>query len=69
MNELFDRYFLILAGRIASGECGSAASRVPAGSVGGSCSFGWPLDLPEDSEQENPGVIDAVQPKTEPDAQ
>jgi hypothetical protein len=68
MSELFDRYFLILAGRIAGGECGAAASLSPAGS-GGGCSLGWPLDLPDDSVPEIARAAELIQPKTQHDAE
>jgi hypothetical protein len=45
MSDLFDRYFMVLAGRLAAADCGAIASHSNA--VGGGLSLGWPLDLPE----------------------
>ena len=48
MTNLFDRYFLVLAGRVNAAECGVVAS---VSSVrNDSFTYGWPLDLPGTEE-------------------
>jgi hypothetical protein len=47
MSELFDRYFLVLAGRVTGADCGVVAA--PSLPGAGAVSLGWPLDLPDSS--------------------
>jgi hypothetical protein len=50
MSGLFDRYFLVLAGRVAEADCGAVAS-APSPTAG-AVSLGWPLDLPDTAPSE-----------------
>ena len=45
--NLFDRYFLVLAGRMRGDECGGIATVSDSGDL--AIRLGWPLDLPDDS--------------------
>ena len=45
MGELFDRYFLVIAGRVPEADCGAVAS---ASAAAGGVTLGWPLDFPDE---------------------
>jgi hypothetical protein len=44
--NLFDRYFVILAGRMNGCECGAIATIADSGDV--AIRLSWPLDFPEE---------------------
>ena len=58
MGPLFDRYFLVLSGRVTGVACGVVASPfTPTGSI----TLGWPLDLPDEAPatEEKAGETDS----------
>jgi len=59
MGPLFDRYFLVLSGRVTGVACGVVASPfTPTGGI----TLGWPLDYPDEPPTDDQaGEADAAE--------
>lgn len=57
MSGLFDRYYLVLSGRVDGVACGVVASPLtPSGGV----TLGWPLAFPDETQPTGAGSSDST---------